>query len=546
VRSIIEDRSGNLWFGTELGGVTRYDGVNWLTFTTADGLADNIVLSILEGRSGNLWFGTYGGVGRYDGVSWCMFTTVDGLAANSVQSIVEDRSGDLWFGTAGGITRYEPDRIPPRTAFLSRPYPVSASTAQVIRFTGAFRDVSGVTFAWSFDGSPWTDWSPAGLWTATDLCDGEHKLEVKARDYMGNLEAPPAVCVFEIDATPPGPIIVSPTFGQAIRDTFAIVGSALDQRFKHYSVDFRPSGTSGWVSLAESVNPVGRGTLAAWNTTLMPDGNYDVQLSVTDTLGLTGTALVEVTVDNQAPWADETSPALISSSGGEIYTTQREVHMYFPPHAFARDAVVTISALADSLVPEELPGGARRALSGCEVSWGGVALEKPATLDISFAGLELTGPAAGLAFYWLGADSTWHRVGGTADTETERISAVIPGAGRYGVFEDTPASAAAADIHGLAQFTLTPRVFSPQGAFGDREVSIGFSLGKPTPVTVRVFNRAGRLVRTVMSGQEMNAGANLVRWDGQDGDAGAVPAGLYLITIEALGDTKSQSVSIVR
>jgi hypothetical protein len=229
-----------------------------------------------------------------------------------------------------------------------------------------------------------------------------------------------------------------------------------------------------------------------------------------------------------------------------MYTTQREAHMYFPPHAFARDAVVTITALTDSVVPEELPGGARRALTGYDISWGGVVLNKPVSLDVSFAGLEPTGMAAGLAFYWFGADSTWHRIGGTADAETERISTIIPGAGKYSLFEDTPASAAATDIHGLAQFTLTPRVFSPQGAFGDREVSIGFSLGKPAPVTVRVFNRAGRLVRTVTSGQEMNAGANLVRWDGRDGDAELTPAGLYFITIEALGGTETKTVSIVR
>ena len=99
--SITEDKSGNLWFGTS-GGVSRYDGKSFTTFTTAQGLADNSVTSITEDKSGNLWFGTYGGVSRYDGKSFATFTTAQGLANNSVMSITEDKSGNLWFGTYGG------------------------------------------------------------------------------------------------------------------------------------------------------------------------------------------------------------------------------------------------------------------------------------------------------------------------------------------------------------------------------------------------------------------------------------------------------------
>ena len=113
---MLEDREGNLWFariGT-IGGVSRYDGEEFVTFTTEDGLAHNEVRSISEDRGGNLWFGTkYGGVSRYDGEEFVTFTTEDGLAHNDVRSILEDRDGDFWFGTgsyatgAGGISRYD-------------------------------------------------------------------------------------------------------------------------------------------------------------------------------------------------------------------------------------------------------------------------------------------------------------------------------------------------------------------------------------------------------------------------------------------------------
>ena len=109
VRSITEDKAGNLWFGTQGGGVSRYDGKSFTTFSTAQGLANNTVWSITEDKAGNLWFGTYGGgVSRYDGKSFTTFSTAQGLANNQVWSITEDKAGNLWFGTyGGGVSRYD-------------------------------------------------------------------------------------------------------------------------------------------------------------------------------------------------------------------------------------------------------------------------------------------------------------------------------------------------------------------------------------------------------------------------------------------------------
>ena len=40
------------------GGASRFDGKNWYTYTTADGLADNFVRAFLQDNTGQLWFGT--------------------------------------------------------------------------------------------------------------------------------------------------------------------------------------------------------------------------------------------------------------------------------------------------------------------------------------------------------------------------------------------------------------------------------------------------------------------------------------------------------
>jgi ligand-binding sensor domain-containing protein/signal transduction histidine kinase len=109
VWSILEDKSGNLWFGTRGGGVSKYDGESFVHFTEAAGLSNNSVRSILEDKSGNIWFGTEGGgVSKYDGESFVHFTEAAGLSSNIVRSILEDKSGNIWFGTGGGgVSKYD-------------------------------------------------------------------------------------------------------------------------------------------------------------------------------------------------------------------------------------------------------------------------------------------------------------------------------------------------------------------------------------------------------------------------------------------------------
>ena len=68
-------------------------------FNNEEGLQAHSVFSSYQDRSGNLWFGTHGGgVTRYDGKSSVTFT---GLGCNDVRVIVEDTIGNIWFGMGG-------------------------------------------------------------------------------------------------------------------------------------------------------------------------------------------------------------------------------------------------------------------------------------------------------------------------------------------------------------------------------------------------------------------------------------------------------------
>ena len=117
VRCIFQDKHGNLWFGDNGGGVYRYDGTTVANFTEESGLSNPDfvkslmskpgtlarVWTIAEDKDGNLWFGTIdAGAWRFDGKSLTNFTTKDGLGSNAVWTIYRDRAGTLWFGTDGG------------------------------------------------------------------------------------------------------------------------------------------------------------------------------------------------------------------------------------------------------------------------------------------------------------------------------------------------------------------------------------------------------------------------------------------------------------
>ena len=104
-----QDRNGNMWFGSNGGGITRFDGKSFTNFTEKEGLSNNVVWSILEDKKGNLWFGTSGGFAcKYDGKTFTSYLINKNIENNIVQSIVEDIKGNIWFGTLfGGVTCFD-------------------------------------------------------------------------------------------------------------------------------------------------------------------------------------------------------------------------------------------------------------------------------------------------------------------------------------------------------------------------------------------------------------------------------------------------------
>jgi ligand-binding sensor domain-containing protein len=548
VHAVLQDRSGAMWFGTEAG-LSRFDGTSCVTFTVADGLPVAWVSCIVQDQDGVLWLGTKGGgVSRFDGTLWHTYAAISEVPDRTISAAIAEHSGSLWFAAAQATVLCEPDRVPPQTVITTPAPALSANTLQTVRYVAAFREVVGIEYSTSLDSTTWSDWTTDDSWIGRNLPDGVHTLRVRARDLLQHVDPTPAVSTFEIDATPPEPVLTAPVNRQPVRDTLVVEGTATDARFDSLRVDLRPLGTATWDPpaarpLARSASPVANGVLARFDTKSLPDGEYELRLAVADTLGLTGVSKVTFVIDNLPPWASQTAPALVAAEpGGDVYTTNREAHVYLPPHALARDATVHLDPLDAAVVPATMPDGATRVAPGYAFDLEGVPLTKTAILELAVPE-DVAPPGARLVIYAAGQDTVWRRVGGTFDASTRRLSAPVSAAGRYAVAAEsgspyTPGAALA--------LSLTPRVFSAQGGPAGSSIGIGFVLARQGAVTVTVHNRAGRLVREVMSGTTLGAGSNLVRWDGKDEDNRAVEAGMYLVTVQALGEKQVRALAVVR
>lgn len=107
IRTMFQDKSGKIWFGTYSNGVSCYDGKILKNYTKKDGLSGNIVREIIQTRDGNIWFATNEGVSSFNGKAFTKYTTQHGLISDQVWTILEDKKGMLWFGTDNGVCRYD-------------------------------------------------------------------------------------------------------------------------------------------------------------------------------------------------------------------------------------------------------------------------------------------------------------------------------------------------------------------------------------------------------------------------------------------------------
>ena len=100
VRIMYQDSKGIIWFGTNGDGLVRYDGKTLEKFTQKDGIGTGTaVRGIVEDKNGNIWFGTSNGLTRYDGKTFTNYSTKEGLIDNDIWAIEIDKDGIIWVGS---------------------------------------------------------------------------------------------------------------------------------------------------------------------------------------------------------------------------------------------------------------------------------------------------------------------------------------------------------------------------------------------------------------------------------------------------------------
>ncbi len=112
IQTIIADREGSLWIGTN-NGLARWTNGKIQLLPVTDALATASVLSIMEDHEGNLWVGTEtGGLHILRDQRFRSLGAREGLSSDATTAVVEDTAGTLWVGTSGSglnALRQSPD-----------------------------------------------------------------------------------------------------------------------------------------------------------------------------------------------------------------------------------------------------------------------------------------------------------------------------------------------------------------------------------------------------------------------------------------------------
>jgi ligand-binding sensor domain-containing protein/serine phosphatase RsbU (regulator of sigma subunit) len=110
VSCLTEDSKGRIWVGTFGGGIAVFDGDNMHKFDSGNGLKASKIYDIIEDIEGNILIAdSDNGLTIFKGYAFETINEKDILPDPNVNAIYKDKSGALWFGTNASISRYNPE-----------------------------------------------------------------------------------------------------------------------------------------------------------------------------------------------------------------------------------------------------------------------------------------------------------------------------------------------------------------------------------------------------------------------------------------------------
>ncbi len=174
----------------------------------------------------------------------------------------------------------------------------------------------------------------------------------------------------------------------------------------------------------------------------------------------------------------------------------------------------------------------------------GEAFERRATL--SFKIIDTTAAPNALAiFRYDERGALWTRMGGQINAAAEQtwLRTEITSGGVYLMAQSKSETGILAALQ-PGNVTCLPRMFSPgHGAIAEF-TDVVFSLEKPSPVTIHIFNTAGRQIKALVENENMAPGRHAVRWDGRDNDNDRLRSGIYIVVVKSNAFTETKTVVI--
>jgi chitinase len=289
-----------------------------LASTTADGLGSGVSSVRYEYKltAGGAW--TTACTGATTPFS-CAFNTAS-VADNLYDFRAVATDGVAKVTTSTAVTSRRIDNTAPAIPTLAAvATPISGTVALTGTATDAGSGIASLRFQYAVAGSG--SWSDACTDTTTPYtcsfdttvpADGLYDMRTLATDNAGNTTASVVQTNRRIDNVGPVVALTSPTAGP-VHGTITVGGTATDGvGVASVTFEYR-QGAAAFAAIC--VDTTASYSCTA-DSTLVPDGTYDLRMTATDTLGHVSTSpTITVTVDNTAPTATNVQAANGGTAG---------------------------------------------------------------------------------------------------------------------------------------------------------------------------------------------------------------------------------------
>lgn len=217
IRSIVEDKNGNIYIGTSYGLNKLNESNNTFErYLEKDGLSNNTVYGLLVDDNNNLWASTNLGISKLDTntMTFETFNIIDGFQGNEFngRAYYKNKSGELFFGGINGLNIFRPNDINrsrhvPTVIFdefkvngkvykdiNNQEFKYNENTINISVFISNYKNTKNIQYMYKLEGvSDSWDISRSNNINYSDLAPGTYTLKIKARSYSGKVSDESAV-----------------------------------------------------------------------------------------------------------------------------------------------------------------------------------------------------------------------------------------------------------------------------------------------------------------------------------------------------------------